>query len=120
MFLRPISASSLSPMRGINSHSHSDRTHRSSFLMYPATITALSSSFSNHAFSSLSFGQRKCDKTIVSASNKIVNTPLSGMVFLPFEELKNDAFVVPVAPQVSLARQSYSDECETAINEQIK
>ncbi|GMY25591.1 ferritin-3, chloroplastic [Fagus crenata] len=119
MFLRPISASSLSPMRGINSHSHSDRTHRSSFLMYPATITALSSSFPNHAFSSLSFGQRKCDKTIVSVSNEIVNTPLSGVLFLPFEELKNDAFVVPVAPQVSLARQSYSDECETAINEQI-
>lgn len=46
--------------------------------------------------------------------------PLTGVIFEPFEEVKNDALAVPTAPQVSLARQKYVDECESAINEQIK
>ncbi|GMH30019.1 hypothetical protein Nepgr_031862 [Nepenthes gracilis] len=45
--------------------------------------------------------------------------PLTGIVFQPFQEVKNEAFVVPVAPQVSLARQLYSVDCEAAVNEQI-
>ncbi|XP_061353054.1 ferritin-1, chloroplastic-like [Gastrolobium bilobum] len=45
--------------------------------------------------------------------------PLTGVVFEPFEEVKKDALAVPSAPQVSLARQNYVDECESAINEQI-
>jgi ferritin heavy chain len=67
------------------------------------------------------FRQRRSDKLlVVSASNKIVGTPLTGVLFEPFEELKKDAFVVPVSPRVSLARQGYSKESEAAINEQIK
>lgn len=27
--------------------------------------------------------------------------------------------MLPIAPQVSIARQSFSDDCESAINEQI-
>lgn len=42
------------------------------------------------------------------------------MIFEPFEEVKKDALAVPVVPQVSLARHNYADECESAINEQIK
>jgi ferritin heavy chain len=36
---------------------------------------------------------------------------LSGVVFQPFEEIKGE---------LSLARQKFVDECEAAINEQIK
>ena len=43
----------------------------------------------------------------------------SGVLFQPFEELKKEAFIVPISPQTSLARQSYFDDCEAAINEQI-
>lgn len=45
---------------------------------------------------------------------------LTGVIFEPFEEVKKDALAVPVVPQVSLARHNYADECESAINEQIK
>lgn len=46
--------------------------------------------------------------------------PLTGVIFEPFEEVKKSELAVPTAPQVSLARQNYADECESAINEQIK
>ena len=46
--------------------------------------------------------------------------PLTGVIFQPFEEVKKDDLAVPTAPQVSLARQNYADECESVINEQIK
>ncbi|KAG4922178.1 hypothetical protein JHK86_050991 [Glycine max] len=45
--------------------------------------------------------------------------PLTGVIFEPFEEVKKSELAVPTAPQVSLARQNYADECESAINEQI-
>ncbi|KAH7672571.1 Ferroxidase protein [Dioscorea alata] len=45
---------------------------------------------------------------------------LSGIVFEPFEELKREgSHLVPLSPHESVARQLYSDDCETAINEQI-
>jgi len=44
---------------------------------------------------------------------------LTGVIFQPFEEVKKDVLAVPVASNVSLARQLYGDECEAAINEQI-
>ncbi|KAM7262938.1 hypothetical protein ACFE04_000621 [Oxalis oulophora] len=47
------------------------------------------------------------------------NEALTGVLFEPFKEVKRDAFVVPVSPQASLARQYYKDECESGINEQI-
>ncbi|XP_027348887.1 ferritin, chloroplastic [Abrus precatorius] len=45
--------------------------------------------------------------------------PLTGVIFEPFEEVKKGELAVPTAPQASLARQIYADECESAINEQI-
>lgn len=115
MSVTPISAIFLSPMRG-NFHSHS-HNNKSPFTCTTTTALSSYSSTLNQSFSS----QRKGDKKFtVFASNEIVNAPKSGVVFEPFEELKNNAFVVPVAPHVSLARQRYSDECETAINDQIK
>ncbi|XP_031102268.1 ferritin, chloroplastic-like [Ipomoea triloba] len=55
----------------------------------------------------------------ISAVSETADAPLTGVVFQPFQEVKNDAFMVPITPQVSLARQKYCDECEAAINEQI-
>jgi ferritin heavy chain len=45
---------------------------------------------------------------------------LSGVVFQPFEELKGELSLVPQKPDQSLARHKYVDDCEAAINEQIK
>ncbi|KMT12393.1 hypothetical protein BVRB_5g103250 [Beta vulgaris subsp. vulgaris] len=45
--------------------------------------------------------------------------PITGIVFQPFEEVKSDDFMVPISSQVSLARQRFVDDCESAINEQI-
>jgi ferritin heavy chain len=70
--------------------------------------------------STLSFnqqGKRRNLAVSVSASNEPL---LTGVVFHPFEEVKKEALVLPVSPQQSLARQGYSDHCESAINEQIK
>ncbi|MBA0814855.1 hypothetical protein Gohar_020654 [Gossypium harknessii] len=55
----------------------------------------------------------------ISASLETENLALTGVVFQPFEELKKEDFDIPVTPQVSLARQKYTDDCEAAINEQI-
>ncbi|KAJ9548839.1 hypothetical protein OSB04_021382 [Centaurea solstitialis] len=43
----------------------------------------------------------------------------SGVLFQPFEEVKNEEFMVPISPLKSLARQRYFDDCESVINEQI-
>ena len=45
---------------------------------------------------------------------------LSGVVFQPFEEIKGELSLVPQTADKSLARQKFVDECEAAINEQIK
>ncbi|RRT44486.1 hypothetical protein B296_00055724 [Ensete ventricosum] len=46
---------------------------------------------------------------------------ITGVIFEPFEELKsNRVSLVPVSPDQSLARQKYADDCEAAINLQIK
>ncbi|TQD77817.1 hypothetical protein C1H46_036647 [Malus baccata] len=83
-----------------------------------AVTTLLSNSKLGSSSSTLSFKpQRKLEKFAASVSSEAV--ALTGVVFQPFEEVKNDAFVVPVSPQVSLARQRYTDESEAAINEQI-
>ncbi|GAB4834020.1 Dysferlin [Ancistrocladus abbreviatus] len=88
------------------------------------SISRLSSSSLYSSSSSLSlklFALRKRGNgAVMAALDHPANiTPLTGIVFQPFEEMKNEAFVVPVAPRVSLARQKYVEECEAAVNEQI-
>ncbi|KAG2690965.1 hypothetical protein I3760_09G215000 [Carya illinoinensis] len=118
MFLKPfsVSASSLCSMRG-DAHGH-----RSPFVFTTRTAPA-SASFLNYSFSSstasVTFMQGGRNKFVVSSLNEIVDAPLTGVVFQPFQELKKEDHLVPVSPQVSIARQRYSEECEAAINEQI-
>ena len=76
------------------------------------------SSFSK--LKSLSFSQKTRSFKVSATSIEANNFALTGVVFQPFEELKKDYLAVPIIPHVSMARQTYSDECEAAINEQIK
>ncbi|KAF3448047.1 hypothetical protein FNV43_RR08755 [Rhamnella rubrinervis] len=82
-----------------------------------------SSSILGYAFSNkllyLSSQKPRSSKFMASVSKETDVVPLEGVLFQPFEEVKDEAFVVPVNPQLSLARQYYADECEAAINEQI-
>ena len=64
--------------------------------------------------------ERRSSSLVASAAVGEVNSALTGIVFKPFEEVKREEFMVPISPQVSIARQLYVDECESAINEQIK
>ncbi|XP_047326946.1 ferritin-3, chloroplastic-like [Impatiens glandulifera] len=54
-----------------------------------------------------------------SKSSNANNRPLSGVVFEPFEEVKKELMLVPSVPQDSLARQKFTNDSESAINEQI-
>ncbi|TXG68612.1 hypothetical protein EZV62_003547 [Acer yangbiense] len=76
------------------------------------------SSFSK--LKSLSFSQKTRSFKVSATSIEADNFALTGVVFQPFEELKKEYLAVPITAHVSMARQTYSDECEAAINEQIK
>ncbi|CAA6669293.1 unnamed protein product [Spirodela intermedia] len=56
---------------------------------------------------------------VAMAASDAGNRALTGVVFEPFEEVKKELSLVPSAPNQSLARQKYTDNCEAAINEQI-
>lgn len=65
------------------------------------------------------FWAKKRVGLVLSALNQNETMQLTGIVFQPFDEVKRDDFMVPIAPNTSLARQRYADDCEAAINEQI-
>ncbi|KAE8653703.1 Ferritin-2 [Hibiscus syriacus] len=56
---------------------------------------------------------------VVCATKGANHKPLSGVVFEPCKEVKKELDLVPTLPQVSLARQKFTDDCEALINEQI-
>lgn len=86
-----------------------------SFVVVPRKLSDFSSSF---GFSSSSTSERRNLRVFSGADAPYA--PLTGVIFEPFEEVKKDAVAVPATPNVSLARQNYVDESESAINEQIK
>ncbi|KAL3531655.1 hypothetical protein ACH5RR_005176 [Cinchona calisaya] len=95
----------------------------------PAKLSFSSSSSSSSSFFSSAFSGfgytlvlptiRQKGLAVSAASDEKSSLALSGVVFQPFEEVKNEEYLVPISPAISLARQRYSDECEMAINEQI-
>ncbi|KAF2288474.1 hypothetical protein GH714_007814 [Hevea brasiliensis] len=101
MFLRAVPAFSLSTRQGDAAFSPSNGLSSSS-LPVPTLLP-----------------RTRRNSLVVSAVEQS-GLQLTGVVFQPFEEVKKEAFLVPIAPNVSLARQFYEDECEAAINEQIK
>lgn len=78
--------------------------------------------FSSSPSSVLSLMSKVRRGAVHCASMVEEKTPVlsSGVLFQPFEEVKKEEFLVPISPQTSLARQNYFDDCEAAINEQIK
>ncbi|KAL5206221.1 hypothetical protein ABZP36_034430 [Zizania latifolia] len=56
---------------------------------------------------------------VCRAAEKGKEVVLSGVAFQPFEELKGELSLVPLAKDQSLARHKFLDDCEAAINEQI-
>jgi len=56
----------------------------------------------------------------VQAAKGTNTKSLTGVVFEPFEEVKKEMELVPTTPFVSLARHKFSDDSESAINDQIK
>ncbi|KAL5720931.1 bacterial non-heme ferritin [Ranunculus cassubicifolius] len=87
----------------------------------PPLDTLFSTSSSQSSPSLLSFSKKNNNGGFsVLAAAKNSNSRLStGVVFEPFEEVKDEHFLIPSVPQASLARQKFVDECEAAINEQI-
>ncbi|KAF5467472.1 hypothetical protein F2P56_017293 [Juglans regia] len=93
----------------------------------PSSVSSQSSNsfsplkYSASLASSLRFSTAKKHNgfSVCAASKGANNRPLTGVVFEPFEEVKKELDLVPTVPQVSLARQKYLDECESAVNEQI-
>ncbi|RZR70745.1 hypothetical protein BHM03_00001256, partial [Ensete ventricosum] len=80
----------------------------------PAVRPSFSSSFA--PFRSPRRMNRRVSTAVAAGSNHAI----TGVVFQPFEEIKSDVSLVPVAPDLSIARHKYADECEAAINVQIK
>ncbi|THF98188.1 hypothetical protein TEA_014660 [Camellia sinensis var. sinensis] len=77
-----------------------------------------SSSSSSSSAMSVVVPKRRGGALVVSAAMS-GDLALTGVVFQPFEEVKKEDLMVPIAPQISLARQRFAEDCEAAINEQI-
>ncbi|XP_022873666.1 ferritin-3, chloroplastic-like [Olea europaea var. sylvestris] len=103
MFLEAISAVSGSGLRTLSN---------STVFLSPSSSSLSSSSLSNLVL------PKKGENGFAVYAEK-GSLQLTGVVFQPFEEVKKDDFMVPIAPQLSLSRQRFSEECEAAINEQI-
>ncbi|EXB29261.1 Ferritin-3 [Morus notabilis] len=75
----------------------------------------------NSLFSTLRFSPERNGSgfSVCAASKGSDSRPLTGVVFEPFEEVKKELDLVPTIPQVSIARQKYTEEAEAAVNEQI-
>jgi ferritin heavy chain len=84
-------------------------------------LSLFNNSSRNYVSSGLSFGlpRKMMKKGFVMVYASTTTDVLNGVVFKPFEEVKSDEFLVPISPLASLARQKYSNDCESAINEQI-
>ncbi|XVE69476.1 hypothetical protein DITRI_Ditri09bG0155200 [Diplodiscus trichospermus] len=89
--------------------------------LFSSVSSSQTSLFSSFYFSILrvSSPRNGTGSLVVCAAKGANSKPLTGVVFEPFVEVKKELDLVPTVPQVSLARQKYSDECEAAINEQI-
>ncbi|THF98191.1 ferritin-4, chloroplastic-like [Camellia sinensis] len=81
-------------------------------------LNSSSSSSSSSSAMSAVVPKRQGGKLVVSAAMS-GDLALTGVVFQPFEEVKKEDLMVPIAPQISLARQRFAEDCEAAINEQI-
>ncbi|KAF8006071.1 hypothetical protein BT93_K0386 [Corymbia citriodora subsp. variegata] len=95
----------------------------SAFSLSPSdklSAMSMASSFApSLSFHPSSSRQKNARSARVRASAEADGPTLTGVVFQPFQEVKREDLAVPLSPQLSLARQYYSEDCEAAINEQI-
>ncbi|KAB1217661.1 Ferritin-2, chloroplastic [Morella rubra] len=83
------------------------------------SLSRLNSSASLASSVRFSHAKKESSFAVCAASRADNSRPLTGVIFEPFEEVKKELDLVPTVPQVSIARQKFSDECEAALNEQI-
>lgn len=114
MFIEAISAVSL-PSANLGPLSN---LHNSCASSFPPNLSSFSGS-SSASFSGLVLARKRDNGFAAAVSSEAVAQPLNGVVFEPFEEVKKDELMVPLTLDASLARQKYSKECESAVNEQI-
>ncbi|KAI3471277.1 hypothetical protein Pfo_027940 [Paulownia fortunei] len=115
MFLEAISAVPLPSVQG--SASLGPLSNLSNSAAFSSSLSPNFNSLSS--FSGLVLVRKRGKGVAAGASNETVSVQLTGVVFQPFEEVKKDELMVPIAPHVSLARHRFSEDCEAAINEQI-
>lgn len=84
------------------------------------SLSRLNSSASLASSVLFSHAKKESSFAVCAVSKADNSRPLTGVIFEPFEEVKKELDLVPTVPQVSIARQKFSDECEAALNEQIK
>lgn len=82
----------------------------------PASLLPPSSSSLRPGWSAARKG--KAGSLVVSMASGQEKT-LTGVFFEPFEEVKEQLSLVPSVPNQSLARQKFSEDSESAVNEQI-
>ncbi|XP_078447665.1 ferritin-3, chloroplastic-like [Wolffia australiana] len=87
-------------------------------LLKAPPVTSLSD-FRSRGIFKLCKGPKNGQSMVAMSSSDSSSRVLTGLVFEPFEEVKKELSLVPTVPHQSLARQKYSAECESAINEQI-
>lgn len=57
--------------------------------------------------------------SVRAAESQVEQKAVTGVVFEPFREVQNEAFMLPADSKKSLARQRFDSTCECAINDQI-
>ncbi|XP_047335482.1 ferritin-3, chloroplastic-like [Impatiens glandulifera] len=86
------------------------------------SFSALNTYGGDNSVPSLPATNRRGKGVIVCASSKSSNAnnrPLTSVVFEPFEEVKKELKLIPTVSEESLSRQKYTNDSESAINEQI-
>lgn len=71
-------------------------------------------------FNPMNGSSAKINRVVVQASMKCNNRPVLSAVFEPFKEVKTELLLIPTSPHASPARHKYTDQCEEALNAQIK
>lgn len=90
--------------------------------LLPSSLSSTAPTFNSvKGSSSVRFSKRNVGCGVVfDASKDANNRPVLDITFEPFEEVKKELLSIPTMPHASLARQKYTDQCEAALNAQIK
>jgi len=99
------------------SFSFFDKSKLPRFLSSSAPIFNHVNGSSSVRFSKTNVG---CGGVVQGSMEGPNNRPVWKIAFEPFEEVKKELLLIPNMPHASLARHKYNDQCEAALNAQIK